>query len=156
MPAMSMGQIAEIATMAGLGFFLKRLGWRRIMIFGILGHAVRFAIFALGGPLWLVVGSNVVHGFCYAFFFASVYIFVDEYFPRDSRASAQSLFNLLDPRPRPVRRRLLWGKLGDAYTVAGAVDFHKLFLFPAGLAVAAAVLLFVGFHPKEKPAVKAA
>jgi predicted MFS family arabinose efflux permease len=34
MPAMSIGQIAEIATMAGLGYFLARLGWRWTMIFG--------------------------------------------------------------------------------------------------------------------------
>ena len=81
--------------MAFLAFFLKRLGWRKIMIFGILGHAARFFIFAVGDPLTLMIAINVLHGFCYAFFFASVYIFVDEYFPRDSRASAQSLFNLL-------------------------------------------------------------
>jgi multisubunit Na+/H+ antiporter MnhC subunit len=48
MPAMSIGQIAEIATMAALGYFLRRLGWRWIMTLGILGHALRFFIFALG------------------------------------------------------------------------------------------------------------
>ncbi|HJS56754.1 MAG TPA: MFS transporter, partial [Vicinamibacteria bacterium] len=74
MPAMSIGQIAEIATMAGLGFFLKRLGWRTTMIIGILGHVLRFFVYSIGQPVWLVVVSNVVHGFCYAFFFASVYI----------------------------------------------------------------------------------
>ena len=49
--AMSIGQIAEIATMAALGFFLKSLGWRTTMIIGVLGHVVRFAIYALGGYL---------------------------------------------------------------------------------------------------------
>jgi nucleoside transporter len=154
--AMSIGQIAEIATMAGLAFFLKRLGWRKIMIFGILGHAARFFIFAVGDPLSLMIAINVLHGFCYAFFFASVYIFVDEYFPRDSRASAQSLFNLLILGMGPFIGAFVWGKIADTYTVAGAVDFHKLFLYPAGLAVAAAVLLLVGFHPKDQQAAKAA
>ena len=37
----------------------------------------------------------MLHGICYAFFFATVYIFVDEYFPKDARASAQGLFNLM-------------------------------------------------------------
>jgi predicted MFS family arabinose efflux permease len=148
--AMSIGQIAEIATMAGLAFFLKRLGWRKIMVFGILGHAARFFIFALGDPLSLMIAINVLHGFCYAFFFASVYIFVDEYFPRDARASAQGLFNLLILGMGPFIGAFLWGELADRFTVNGAVDFHKLFLFPAGLAVAAAVLLLVAFHPKEQ------
>jgi nucleoside transporter len=149
MPAMSIGQIAEISTMAALGFFLKRLGWRTTMIVGILGHAVRFFVFSIGHPLALVVASNLLHGFCYAFFFASVYIFVDEYFPKDARASAQGLFNFLILGAGPFVGSLLWGRLGDAYTTAAGVDFSKLFLVPSGLALAAAVVLFVGFHPSR-------
>ena len=38
---------------------------------------------------------NMLHGICYAFFFATVYIFVDEFFPKDARSSAQGLFNFL-------------------------------------------------------------
>jgi nucleoside transporter len=152
MPAMSIGQIAEIGTMAVLGFFIRRLGWRRIMAFGILGHAFRFAIYSLGGPVWLVVGSNLVHGFCYAFFFASVYIFVDEFFPKDARASAQGLFNFLILGFGPFVGNLLWGKLGDVLRTAEGVDFRSLFLAPTALALLAAVTLFLGFHPPERPA----
>jgi nucleoside transporter len=155
MPAMSIGQVAEIATMALLGAALKRLGWRRIMIFGILGHAVRFAIYSLGGPLWLVVASNVVHGFCYAFFFAVVYIFVDEYFPQDTRASAQGLFNLLILGLGPFVGNLMWGRIGDLVRSGGAVDYRLLFLAPTALALVAAVTLFVGFHPSERRDVEA-
>jgi hypothetical protein len=152
MPAMSIGQIAEIATMAALGYFLKRLGWRWTMIFGILGHALRFFIYSIGQPTWLVVGSNVVHGFCYAFFFASVYIYVDEYFPRDARASAQGLFNFLILGFGPFVGSLLWGRLGDLYRTAEGVDFHRLFLVPSGLGLVAAVVLLIGFHPTRRDA----
>jgi MFS family permease len=156
MPAMSLGQISEIVTMGGLGFFLERLGWRRIMIFGILGHVIRFAIYSLGGPVWLVVGSNLVHGFCYAFFFATVYIFVDEHFPRDARASAQGLFNFLILGLGPFAGSLLWGRLGDVYRTAGGVDYARLFLTTAGVGLLAAIILFLGFHPDQRePAVTA-
>ncbi len=47
MPVMSVGQIAEILTMFVLGITLKRLGWRTTMIVGILGHAARFAVYAM-------------------------------------------------------------------------------------------------------------
>jgi MFS family permease len=152
MVAMSIGQIAEIATMAALGYFIQRLGWRWIMVVGILGHAFRFAIYALGGPLWLVVGSNLVHGFCYAFFFASVYIFVDEYFPRDARASAQGLFNLLILGLGPFLGNLLWGRLGDVLRTPAGVDYKSLFLAPAALALLAAVTLAIAFRPPPRPA----
>lgn len=97
-PVMSIGQVAEILTMAVLGTCLKALGWRTTMIIGILGHAARFAIFSFCGTpdlAWLIVTVNVLHGICYAFFFATVYIFVDEHFPKDVRTSAQGLFNLM-------------------------------------------------------------
>jgi len=148
--AMSIGQLAEIATMAALGYFLKRLGWRWTMIFGILGHVARFFVYSVGEPTWLVVGSNLVHGFCYAFFFATVYIFVDEYFPRDARASAQGLFNFLILGLGPFVGSLLWGRLGDMFKApGGAVDFHRLFLAPAGLGLLAAIVLLVAFHPSR-------
>ena len=132
MPAMSVGQIAEIASMAALGWALARLGWRWTMTLGILAHAARFFVFAIGDPLWLMVAINVVHGMCYAFFFAAVYIFVDERCPRDARASAQGLFNLVILGIGPFAGSLLWGWLGDVFRTAdGAVDFSRLFLAPA-------------------------
>jgi nucleoside transporter len=148
MPAMSIGQIAEIATMAALGAVLARLGWRTTMAVGIAAHAVRFFIYAIGEPLWLIVGVNVVHGMAYAFFFAAVYIFVDEKFPKDARASAQALFNLLILGIGPFLGSLLWGRLGDVLQTAdGQVDFSRLFMWPAWLAAAAVVLLLIAFRP---------
>ncbi len=96
MIVMSIGQVAEIATMLVLGIVLTRFGWKTTMIVGILGHAARFAAFAYCPDMkGFIIGVQVLHGICYAFFFASVYIFVDAVFPKDVRSSAQGLFNLL-------------------------------------------------------------
>ncbi len=89
------------------------------MTIGILAHAARFFVFAIGDPLWLMVAINLVHGMCYAFFFAAVYIFVDERCPRDARASAQGLFNLVILGVGPFAGSLLWGWLGDVFRTAG-------------------------------------
>ena len=151
MPAMSIGQIAEIVTMAVLGMVLSRLGWKTTMAIGIAAHALRFFIYAIGEPLWLMVAINVVHGMCYAFFFAAVYIFVDENFPKDSRASAQALFNLLILGLGPFVGSLLWGTLADRFrTAAGGVDYEQLFQAPAWLAAAATLLLLVAFRPPTR------
>jgi nucleoside transporter len=151
MAAMSIGQVAEIGTMVVLGTVLRRLGWRVTLAIGILAHAARFFIYAIGDPLWLMVAVNIVHGMCYAFFFAAVYIFVDEHFPKDSRASAQGLFNLLILGLGPFFGSLLWGAMGDRFrTPDGQVDFGQLFLGPAWLAVAAVVLLLVAFRPSKE------
>jgi len=147
MPAMSLGQIAEIPTMAALGFFLARFGFRKTMLIGILAHAFRFFIYSIGAAAWVVVASNLVHGLCYAFFFAAVYVFVDQQFPRDVAASAQSLFNLLILGLGPFVGSLVWGALGDTYRTAAGVDFSRLFLAPTLVGMAAAIVLFIGFRP---------
>lgn len=96
MVVMSIGQVAEILTMLILGTVLARYGWKATLIVGILGHALRFGIFAFCPDFkGLIIAVQVLHGVCYAFFFATVYIFVDAVFPKDIRASAQGLFNLL-------------------------------------------------------------
>jgi nucleoside transporter len=143
MPAMSVGQIAEIGSMAALGWALARLGWKWTMTIGILAHAARFFVFAIGDPLWLMVGINVVHGMCYAFFFAAVYIFVDERCPKDARASAQGLFNLVILGIGPFAGSLLWGWLGDVFRNADGS------IAPAVLALAAALLMMAAFHPRS-------
>jgi MFS family permease len=149
-PVMSIGQIAEIGTMALLGFVLKRLGWRTTMVLGILGHAVRFTVFALYPTVWAAVTVNLLHGICYAFFFATVYIFVDEFFPKDARASAQGLFNFLILGLGPFVGNFLAGTLEALFTTNGVTNFRGLFLVPAGIGLFAALILLVFFHPPAR------
>jgi nucleoside transporter len=151
MPVMSIGQVAEIVTMAFLGLALKKMGWRTTMVVGILGHAARFAVFATLPPPWLAVTINVLHGICYAFFFATVYIFVDEFFPKDARSSAQGLFNFLILGLGPFVGNFVWAWLGEELkTPAGKINYQELFLVPAAVALVAAVILLLFFRPPEK------
>ena len=113
MPVMSIGQMAEIGTMAALGYCLKRLGWRNIMVIGILGHAIRFGVFSLLPVRELAIAVILLHGICYAFFFATVYIFVDEFFPKDARTSAQGLFNFLILGFGPFVANFIWPFAGE-------------------------------------------
>ncbi|MCI0642857.1 MAG: MFS transporter [Gemmataceae bacterium] len=147
MPIMSIGQVAEIFTMAFLGLVLKNLGWRVTMIVGILGHAVRFGMFALVPEPAVAITVNVLHGICYAFFFATVYIFVDEFFPKDARASAQGLFNFLILGLGIFVANFAWPALGNFFMTGNRVDFQTLFLIPSATALFAALLLLVGFRP---------
>ena len=152
MPVMSIGQIAEIGAMAILGFVLKNFGWRTTMIIGVLGHTARFGVFAFFPEAVPAILINVLHGICYAFFFATVYIFVDEYFPKDARASAQGLFNFLIIGFGPLVGGFLWPFMQDKFTADNIVDYQKLFLVPSGLALVAAVLLLLLFHPPKSDA----
>ena len=157
MPVMSIGQIAEILTMLVLGVTLKKLGWKATMVVGVLGHAARFAVYAFFPEnKQLIILIQVLHGICYAFFFATVYIFVDEFFPKDARASAQGLFNFMILGLGPLVANFIGPTLiGETFFKNGVVDFRGLFLLPCISAIVAAVALALFFHPprKEQPAV---
>ena len=156
MPVMSIGQVAEILTMAVLGSVLARLGWKTTMILGILGHAARFGVFAFmpaNQPMIIIV--QVLHGICYAFFFATLYIFIDAAFPKDVRSSAQSLFNLLVLGLGDLAAKWFFIPLQASLTRDGATDYRQLFIVPAAMAVGAAVLLAVAFWPPRSLATAA-
>jgi MFS family permease len=151
MPVMSVGQIAEILTMFALGVTLKRLGWRATMIMGILGHAARFAVYTFfpQSP-GLIVAVQVLHGICYAFFFATVYIFVDAHFPKDARASAQGLFNVMILGAGALLANSICPYLSqNVFTQGGLTNFRGLFLVPMTCALAAALALVMFFHPPK-------
>lgn len=157
MPAMSIGQVAEILAMGVLGYFLRRLGWKRTLVVGVLGHAARFLVFAFAqDSLLAILGIQIIHGICYAFFFATLYIFIDAAFPRDVRTSAQGLFNLLVLGLGDLAAKWIFLPLQAHLTVDGVTDYQNLFLVPAGLAGLAAALLLVAFRPpaelNESPA----
>jgi MFS family permease len=156
MPVMSIGQVAEIATMAVLGTVLAKLGWKTTMILGILGHAARFAVFALMPQNQaVIIAVQVLHGICYAFFFATLYIFIDAAFPKDVRSSAQSLFNLLVLGLGDLAAKWLFIPLQESLKGADGIDYRQLFLVPTFMALAAAVALAIAFWPPKSLATAA-
>ncbi len=157
MPVMSVGQVAEILTMLALGITLKKLGWRATMVIGVLGHALRFAVYAFLPQFpALIVAVQIVHGVCYAFFFATVYIFVDAYFPKDVRASAQGLFNVMILGLGVIVANSLcpW-LLQVKFTHDNLTDFQLLFLIPCAISLLAATVLAVFFRPPPQSAAPA-
>ena len=152
MVVLSLGQLAEIVTMFVLGGVLIRAGWKVTMIIGILGHAARFAVFAFfADSVPTIIAVQLLHGVCYAFFFATVYIFVDAAFPKDVRSSAQGLFNLLILGVGNVVASFLFPSLmGRLRTADGAVDYQNLFLVPTGMALVAVLLLALFFRPPTR------
>ena len=123
-PAMTVGQFAEIAAMAYLGFFLKRFGFRKVIFLGVLAYAARYAVFGtVTLPIWIMVASQAFHGICYAFFFAGAYIYVDKIADEDVRHSAQTVFGMIILGGGPVIGGWLSGYLQETFTQAGLFDY---------------------------------
>ncbi len=156
MPIMSIGQLAEIASMFWIGTVLCRLGWKWTLILGISGQVVRFALFAFVPNLPMAMIGIAFHGMFYAFFFATVFLFVDEFLPKEIRASAHGIFNFMMLGGGPIIARLIAPYLFGQHTTTvdgiANVDFSSLFLYPMSISIAAVLLLLLAFKPPAKQA----
>lgn len=146
---MSIAQAAEIGTMIALPAMLKKWGIRGTMMVGILAWPIRYAIFALGGPLWLVLASLSLHGLCYVCFFTASYIYVDQVAPPDIRHSAQGLIAFVLLGAGLVVGSWFAGFVSDYFRVGDAVDYSRVFLVPLVLTVLCAVLFVAFFRQKS-------
>jgi MFS family permease len=144
---MGIGQIAEIVVLLILPFALATLGFTWTIAIGIAAWAVRYAMFALGQPIWAVIVSQSLHGFGFGFFFVGCMIYSDRIAPRDIRASAQGLIILVTYGVGMLVSSLFAGRVADY--VQG--DWHKVFLVPVAITTVCTFLFLIGFRATPLP-----
>jgi len=157
---MTIAQIAEIFVMAFmLSWALKKFGMRRTLTLGILTWPIRYIIFMIGTPSWLVIASLSLHGFCYVFFFTAAYIYVDNIAPKDIRHSAQSLIAIIILGFGNFVGSLFCGWIQNLFTsetvnAAGeavkAVNWRGTFLVPTALTLFCLLVFLAFFREKTK------
>ncbi len=150
-PAMTIGQFAEILTMAYLGYFLKRLGFKKVITIGIAAYCLRYAIFGTElFPVWVMIASQAFHGFCYAFFFAAAYVYVDKIAEEDVRHSAQTVFGIIILGGGPVIGGWLSGFLQSHYTINGAFDYSNFWYTLSAIGLVATTVFYFSFKEQTQ------
>ena len=146
-PAMTIGQFAEILTMAYLGLFLKRLGFHKVITIGVAAYFMRYAIFGTEAfPIWVIILSQAFHGFCYAFFFAAAYIYVDKLADEDVRHSAQTVFGIIILGGGPVIGGWLSGYLQNIFTVNGVFNYSHFWYTVSAIGLVATIFFYISFR----------
>jgi MFS family permease len=144
---MTIGQFAEILTMAYLGIFLKRFGFKKVITIGIAAYFFRYAIFGTAMlPVWIIVVSQAFHGFCYAFFFAAAYIYVDTLADQDVRHSAQTAFGIIILGRGPALGGWLSGYLQNMYTMDNIFSFSKFWYTMSAIGLVTMIFFFMLFQ----------
>jgi nucleoside transporter len=147
---MVIAQVAEIFVMAILlPYFLPRYGIKRTMVIGVLAWPLRYIIFVVGAPAWLVIASLALHGFCYVFFFTAAYIYVDMIAPKDIRASAQSLIAVVILGLGMFVGSIFSGWIQSLFTVDKLTNWRNVFLVPAGLTLLCALAFVFAFRVRK-------
>ena len=170
---MTVGQFAEIAVMAILGMFIARFGFRRTIAIGAFAYFARYLIWGVislqepSGPsvdaagqfLWtapLIIGvfSQLLHGVCYACFFASAYMYVDKIADDDIRNSAQTVFGIIILGLGPMLAAPLLGLLASVFGEAGVVtDFAGMWFTLAAVALLTSVVFMIAFTEESESSI---
>ena len=156
---MAIAQVAEIFVMAFLlSWALRKYGMRKTLTLGIVAWPIRYIIFVIGAPAWLVYASLALHGFCYVFFFTAAYIYVDTIAPKHIRHSAQGLIAMIILGIGSYLGSLFAGWVQNLFTsttvnAAGeaikTVNWRGTFMVPAVLTFLCLIVFLAFFREKR-------
>ena len=140
-PAIALG-----CCFVAIGALLKNIGFKKVITIGISAYCLRYAIFGSEFlPVWIIVISQAFHGFCYAFFFAAAYIYVDKLADEDVRHSAQTVFGIIILGGGPVIGGWLSGFLQSANTANGIFNFSSFWYTLSVIGFVTTALFFMFF-----------
>ena len=97
------------------------------------------------------VFSQILHGLCYACFFASAFMYVDRVADEDIRNSAQTVFGIIILGVGPMIAGPALGILGNVFGEAGVVtNFAGMWFTLAIIALLTAALVAVSFRDETE------
>ncbi|MFC1760980.1 MFS transporter [Planctomycetota bacterium] len=147
MPVMSIGQMSEVFAMFGLALILKHVGYKRVLLLGILAEVCRFTVYAIGYAKLLIVAAIPCHGLAYTLFFTAVYIYIDGHTDRGSRAGLHLLFSIITAGLGSLAGNLLGGVSLDRFVIHAAVgSFRGFWLVPLVISLVGFSLIAILFR----------
>jgi nucleoside transporter len=154
---MTLAQVADVITLSLLPWILKRFGYKKTIVLGILAWALRY--FLLAGSVnfavmsaALIFGAIVLHGVCYDFLFIAGQLYVDDESSEKVRGACQGFIAFILWGAGAFVGTMLAGKVLGMYTItdaAGVVVGHhwtKIWLTPAFLSLGVMVVCVLFFR----------
>ena len=149
---MTVGQISEFPALLLLPICLKRFGMKATFAIGMLAWVLRYGMFALTEPVWLMLLGISFHGICHVFLIIVIQLYVDAACRKDLRASAQNLFAFVTMGiAMPVGFVLAgwWGQVCGINKIETA-NYELFFAVPAAV-ILALLLVYWRYFDWQEP-----
>lgn len=154
---MSLGQIAEIAVMAGLGAMVVRWGFKRTMLLGAAAYVARCLIFAgaynlqdaFAWKLAIVCAGQMLHGLCFGCFMAAAFMYLDRTTAEDIRGSVQNMYGTFVIGSGFFAGGMISGWVADSFRTADGFDWTGIWLAAAALAGVATIAFAIWFPRQD-------
>ena len=144
----AIGQCSEVVVMYFLlSKAIVRFGIKKTLLIGSAAWFLRLLIFSMGCHPWIAVLSISLHGFAFAFAFATGVIYVDRVADPRFQHTAQSLFSLVYMGLGSLAGSLTAGLLYTNFQSGDVTSWSIIFAIPTSIIViqmAVLALLFKG------------
>ena len=151
----TLGQVSETLFMLLMPLFFVRLGVKKMLAIGMIAWVVRYLFFAYGNAdsnYWMLIGGIVLHGICYDFFFVTGQIYTDRLAGERFKSAAQGFITLATYGVGMLIGSIISGMVVDKYVITGGHDWYHIWIIPAAIAAAVALLFLLFFKDNNKPA----
>jgi len=144
--AWAVGLAGEVTVLGFSGHIAKRIGIRGLLVAGLLGSAVRWAVYAVvPGPGW-TLPFQLLHGLTFGATTTAAVLAVDRVFPPELRSTGQGVLGIV-----------MWGVGGLLGSVLAGFAFEAmgvrwLFALSALAAAATGLLAYAALGATTQPA----
>jgi nucleoside transporter len=161
---MTLAQVSDVVFLFLLPIMLKKLGYKKTILIGILAWAARYfllagSVSAVGLQVPLIFGAILLHGVCYDFLFIAGQLYVDDEANERIRGACQGFIAFILWGIGAFVGTMLAGEVLAVHTLAipmGPIkhDWSRIWMTPAlgAAAVLAIFLIFFREPPKKSPA----
>ncbi|MAF22929.1 MAG: MFS transporter [Roseibacillus sp.] len=154
---MTLGQVFEIVAFLMMGYWLRRVRIRTLLMVAMGCAVVRYCLFAMGGViphyLWILVGLSL-HGICWTFFFETGRVFLNRRVDQRFRAQVQALVTFASMGLGSLVGTLLCGKLYDLMVVGGHGGWTVYWASLAAMCLLTLLYFAVGYQGAASQAKK--
>lgn len=148
-----LGQASETLFMLLMPLFFIRLGVKKMLAIGMMAWVARYLFFAFGNAdtnYWMLIGGIVLHGICYDFFFVTGQIYTDRLAGERFKSAAQGFITLATYGVGMLIGSIISGMVVDKYVVDGGHLWKEIWMIPAAISAAVAIMFLLFFSDKKK------
>jgi len=157
---MTLAQVSDVIFLFLLPIMLRRIGYKKTILLGILAWAARYSLLAgsvtfQSGQTLLILGAILLHGVCYDFLFIAGQLYVDAEANERMRGACQGFIAFILWGVGAFAGTMLAGKVLERHTITGAAgpiqhDWLQIWMTPALGAVAVLLIFVIYFREPER------
>lgn len=149
---MNWGVLAEMGFLLLVPVAIKKLGLRKVMVFGLIALVIRYASFYTGGVInqgWMFYIGILIHGLIFGFFYVGGQIYIDKKAPVELKSQAQGFIFLVTFGAGLLIGNFICSEIINFYKHSGAYNWDAIWGITTIASIVLLILFIIGFKNND-------